>query len=65
MKIWSSSCSFFGLFVNSFAIGLASFFKILICEKKTYICCIKMSLNIFELFDFYFLLVFIISLFFM
>jgi hypothetical protein len=60
MKIWSSSCSFFGLFVNSSAIGLVSFFKFFICEKKTYICCIKMFLNILSYLNLFFLLVFII-----
>jgi hypothetical protein len=61
MEVWSFSCSFFGLLVNSFAIGLTTFFKLLICEEKTYICCIKMSLNILRYF--FFLLVFIVSLF--
>jgi len=53
MEIWLFSCSFFGLLVNSFAIGLTSFFKLLICEEKTCIFCIKMSLNILSYLNFF------------
>ncbi len=64
MEILSSSYSFIGFFVNFSAIGLTSFFKLLICEEKTYICCIKISLNFLSYLNFCCCLGFIVSLFF-